>query len=380
MRAYLDNNATTPLAPEVRTRLLDVLDVGPLNPGSTHAAGRIAKQLLLDATNELAQALGLESRKVIFCGSASEAINLAIRGCLATTPQGHKHKVVTSSIEHPAVANTINACGEALSFQINRDGTLDSAGLKEALAEACLCAVMFANNETGVLLPVEEIADACREAGVPLLVDCCQAPGKAPFFDAIKRIDPDYLAISGHKVHAPVGIAALVMKERAKLATCTTGGGQQHGLRAGTEPVALASALARAMTLARQHDADLSGLVSKVEQLWRAIQEVAPNAERTVPDCGKSLCNTLHYRIPGLAAERQIIAFDVAGVECSASSACSSGSLQPSKAMMGMGFGMFESMQGIRMSVTRYTSDEEVSFACSVIQEVLGRLMRDQAA
>lgn len=379
MRAYLDNNATTPIAPPVKERLIELLELGPLNPGSTHASGRAARALFDDVTGELIDALGLPDRKVVFCGSATEAINLAIRGCLATVPEERRGKIVTSSIEHPAVANTIASCGDSAAFQINRDGSVDMDGLREALKGACMCAMMFANNETGVLLPVEEVAEACREAGVPLLVDCCQAPGKAPFFDAIQKIDPDYLAISGHKVHAPVGIAALVVRESAKLATCTTGGGQQHGWRGGTEPVALAGSLARAMTLAREHSADFSNLEHKVGLLWQAIIENAPEAERTVTDPSRSLRNTIHYRIPGLAAERQIIAFDIDGVECSASSACSSGSLQPSKAMMGMGFGMFESMQGIRMSVTRYTTDEEVDFACKVIHDVLSRLLREAA-
>lgn len=380
MRAYLDNNATTPVAPEVRDRLIELLEYGPLNPGSSHSAGRHAKALLNEVTGELLGALGLEQRKVVFCGSATEAINLAIRGCLGVGPRGAEACIVTSSVEHPAVTNTIDACAKPAAFPVSREGTIDIDGFRAALDGACMAAVMFANNETGVLLPVEEIAQACRDAGVPLLIDCCQAPGKTEFFEVIRRCDPDFLAVSGHKVHAPVGIAALVAREGAKLASCTTGGGQQHGWRAGTEPVALAGALARALTLAKHHSSGLDELRGKVARLWEALSGSAPSAERTVTDPARSLANTLHYRIPGLAAERQIIAFDVAGVECSASSACSSGSVQPSKPMMGMGFGMFESMEGIRMSVSRYTSDAEIDFACGVIRDALARLQREDAA
>jgi cysteine sulfinate desulfinase/cysteine desulfurase-like protein len=370
MRVYLDNNASTAIAPEVLARMTAVLSGGPLNPGSLHQSGQRARQLFREAGNAVPVALGLTNRQTVFVASGTEAINLVLRGQhLAAGP------IVLSSVEHPAVDKTAEALGVRRVIAVSRTGQLDLEGLKASLPGARLACFMAANNETGGVLPLVEISNLCRFHGVPLMVDASQAPGKMDLRGVLDEADPDFLVLSGHKMHAPVGIAALVLRSEAKLRQQTTGGGQQHGLRAGTEPVALAAGFAHALELAVHHT-DFAKHRARCAALFDAIRAVAPQAVRTIPDPEQALANTLHYRIPGLEAQRQVVAFDMAGIECSSASACESGASLPSRVLLRMGYTEAESREGIRMSVGRLTTDAEIAFATDTMKSVLSRMLR----
>lgn len=371
MRVYLDYNATTPTDPRVTQRIVELLDEGPLNPGSQHAQGRKARALLDHAEADVLDTLGLtKTHRVVFCGSSTEAINLAIRGLLAdaTDPS-----IVLSSVEHPAVAQTVDAVASPRVVPVDRVGAIDIDVLRTKFPGAKLATFMYANNETGGILPVRDIVNAARETGVPLLLDCCQAPGKCDF--RVSDARPDMLVVSGHKTYAPAGIAALAIRRDVTLKSLTTGGGQQYGMRAGTETVILANALALALKIAC-NEPHLERSASQCERLFTAIREISPHAVLTIPDASRRLANTLHYRIPGLTSERQVIAFDMEGVECSAAAACESGAVKPSKVLLGMGYNDQESKEGVRISVGRFTTDEEIDFACATIQRALARLVR----
>lgn len=376
MRVYLDINATTPLDPNVRERMTQLMGEGPLNPGSHHAQGRRAKELWEQAQAELLDTLRLrETHRVVFCGSATEAMNLAIRGTVGAS-QG-KPAIALSSVEHPAVSQTCEAVGECRVVRVNREGVLDVAALSKALEGAKLAAFMYANNETGGMLPAGKITALCRGVGVPLLLDCCQAPGKTEFPPMWGDSAPDMLVVSGHKAYGPVGIAALVVSKRHELTRQLTGGGQQHAMRAGTEPVILAAALATAMRIACGGTVDeLSTMRRQTAALFDTIRAAAPHTRLTIPDAAMRLANTLHFSIPGVAAERLVIALDVEGVMCSAAAACESGAAKPSKVMLGMGYSEDEAKLGVRLSVGRFTTDEEIAFACDTLRQVLARLMR----
>lgn len=370
MRVYLDNNATTPAAPEVIDRMVEVMRRGPLNPGSMHGSGRIARQSFEAAQQQILDLIGLPERRVVFCGSATEAVNLVLRGVAGT----NSTTVVHTSVEHPAVVATAAAVGAPRIVAVDREGRLDLDAWKASLAGATIASCMYANNETGGVLPLADVAASCRAAAVPLLVDACQSPGKTDFFATIPGVDPDFLVFSGQKIHGPVGVAALVVRRGITLRQQTTGGGQQGGSRAGTEPVALATALAEALTLAKQRF-DRAALRAATARLWTAITSAAPNARLTIPEAERRLDNTLHYRIPGLASQRQVVAFDMAGVECSSASACESGSAEPSKVMLGMGYTREEAMEGVRLSVSRYTTDAEIDFAANAIGTCIKRML-----
>ena len=373
MRVYLDNNATTAVAPEVAGALARALASGPLNPGSPHASGRAARAKFEEAHASVLDTLGLVGNyRVVFCASATEAANIALHGLSRSK---HARKMVLSAVEHTAVALAAEAAGAVQFSRIHPDGRLDLDDFRACCNDAALAAIMFANNETGALHPIEEIAGLCRGWRLPLLVDCCQAPGKTDFFDSIARARPEMLLLAGHKLHAPVGIAALVVASSIPLRAIQSGGGQQHGLRPGTEPIALALAFAAALKLAKERF-DGEAFHRKTTMLWNAIQTVAPHAQLTVPDPQRRLANTLHYRVPGLSAERQIVAFDLAGLECSSASACESGSAQPSKVMLAMGYSREQALEGVRLSLSRYTTDDDTAFACKILREVLTRLLQ----
>lgn len=375
MRVYLDNNATTAIAPPVLEHMTSLWQLGPMNPGSIHAGGRRARQLFEAAQKSVLDTLGLPGRRVIFCGSATEAVNLVLRGEARSKPLAVAH----TSVEHPATVATAASIGQPAIATVARDGQLDLETWRTAVGKAGLAASMFANNETGGILPIAEMASAARAAGIRFMVDACQCPGKTDFLPALHEADPDYLVLSGQKIHGPVGVAALIVRDGASLPQQITGGGQQHGLRAGTEPVVLASGLALALQMAVEQF-DATSLRAKLERIWHTILTVAPEAVMTIPAPDMRLAQTLHYRIPGVDAQRQIVAFDLAGVECSSASACESGAAEPSRVMLGMGYTRGEAMEGVRMAVSRFTTEGELDFACTQIADCLRRITRRSPA
>ena len=332
-RLYLDANATEPMRPEAIAAMAEAMAL-PGNPSSVHAEGRAARRILEEAREAIAARLGGRGRDLVFTSGGTEANALAIRGLAAG------RRVLVGATEHPAV---LAAAGpNAGMIPVLADGTLDLAALDAALKAGgpALVAVMAANNETGVLHPVDAIAALCRAHGALLHLDAVQMPGRLPF-----ALDPaDSLALSAHKLGGPKGVGALLLRPGLDPAPLLTGGGQESGRRGGTEALPAIAGFAAAVTCPRPEG--LAALRDAIEQGVRAFAPEVIIAGSAAP----RLPNTTNLILPGVAAETQVIALDLAGVAVSAGAACSSGKVRQSHVLAAMGYGA-EAACAIRVSL-----------------------------
>lgn len=322
MTLSLDANATEPLRPEARAAVLAALDL-PGNPSSVHAEGRAARRLLEDARATLAARFGARAQDVVFTAGGTEANALAVRGLAAG------RRVLAGATEHPAV---LRAAPGATLLPVLADGRIDLDALRAALAGGgpALVCLMAANNETGVLHPIAEAAALCRAHGALLHVDAVQAAGRV----ALDLGVADSLALSGHKMGGPKGAGALILRPGIDPAPIIAGGGQERGRRGGTEPLPAIAGLAAAAEAA-QPDPRLARLRDAIES---AIAALAPEA-RFPGATAPRLPNTSAITLPGVPAETQVIALDLAGIRVSAGAACSSGKVAQSHVLAAMGMG-----------------------------------------
>jgi cysteine desulfurase len=334
---YLDANATEPLRPEARAAVLAALDAGG-NPSSVHGSGRAARRRLEDAREAVAARFGTSPGEVVFTGGGTEANALAVHGL------GRGRRVLAGATEHPAV---LAAAGpDAGIIPVLADGTLDLAALEAMLAEGlaggppALVCLMAANNETGVLHPLAAAAALCRARGALLHVDAVQAAGRLP----VGLDDADSLAISGHKLGGPPGAGALLLRPGLALPALIAGGGQERGRRGGTEPLPAIAGLAAAAQAA------VPGGMARLAALRDRIEAGVGNAAIIAGAGAARLPNTTCLILPGVPAETQVIALDLAGVRVSAGAACSSGKVARSPVLAAMGFGALAG-QGIRVSL-----------------------------
>ena len=354
---YLDANATTPLAPEVMAEMMPALADFFANPSSVHKPGQDARALVDGARERCARALGCDAREIVFTSGGTESDALALRGL-------RPRKVVTSTVEHPAV---MGASEGAVRVPVSRSGELDLEVLSRALPGASICSVMAANNETGVIFPIRQVAALCREHGVPLHVDAVQAAGKI-------RLDfPwDLLSISAHKLCGPKGAGLLLVRRGLELEGVQVGGHQEKGRRAGTENVAgivgLAAALERAVAMQPTTELRLRALRDRLEAAAREI----PGAH--VAGAGVSrVCNTLNVAFERCEGETLLVALDVEGVAVSTGSACSSGSLEPSPVLLAMGYPRDLARGAVRFSLWNGNTAEEIDRVCQVLPRVVQR-------
>ncbi len=327
---YLDANATEPLRPAARAAVLAAMELGG-NPSSVHAAGRAARRLLEEAREAVAARFGARPQDVVFTGGGTEANALALRGLAAG------RRVLVGATEHPAV---LAAAPDAAVLPVLADGTLDLDALEAALAEGgpALVALMAANNETGVLHPLAAAAELCRRHGALLHVDAVQAAGRV----AVPAVW-DSLALSGHKLGGPPGAGALLLRAGVEVAPLIAGGGQERGRRGGTEPLPAIAGMAAALAEATPEAA------SRLAALRHAIEAGAAGAV-VAGAAAARLPNTTCLVLPGVAAETQVIALDIAGFRVSAGAACSSGKVARSPVLQAMGFGE-DAGCGIRVSL-----------------------------
>lgn len=319
----LDANATEPLRPEARAAAIAALDL-PGNPSSVHAEGRAARRVLEDARATIAARFGARAQDVVFTAGGTEANALAIRGLSAG------RRILLGATEHPAV---LRAGPEATTLPVLPDGTIDLIALDAALAAGgpALVCLMAANNETGVLHPVEAAAAICHRHGALLHVDAVQAAGRVAL-----PAGADSLALSAHKMGGPKGAGALLLRPGLDPAPVFAGGGQERGRRGGTEPLpAIAGFAAAARAATDQAAARLAPIRDAIEA---AIAVLAPEA-RFPGQSAPRLPNTTSILLPGAAAETQVIALDLAGVRVSAGAACSSGKVGASPVLAAMGLG-----------------------------------------
>lgn len=354
MQRYLDYNATCPVIDQSLKAATDAAQNAPGNPSSLHWAGRAARKILDDARDTLASYLNVESGSVVFTSGGTESNNMAIDGWLATQQPG---KVVVSAIEHPSVLEPLKAWAgkpgwEVVFVRPEKGGAVDSdkfcAQIDNETRLACL---MLANNETGVIQPVQEVADHCMSKGVPFLVDAVQGLGKMQF--DLKAIDADFVSLSAHKIGGMKGVGALIVKKGKKLEPLLKGGGQERKRRSGTENVPGAAAFAAALGVLEFADC------AEVRNGFEAALQAALPDVVFFGQQGERVGNTTMFSMPDLDGETLLMQLDLAGFAVASGSACSSGKRDASHVLLAMGVSDQQARSSLRISFgPDHTSDD----------------------
>ena len=379
MHVYLDHNATTPLHPDVLAAMTPFFSERFGNPNSTHTWGREARQALDAARETIAHALGAQDRDcIVFTGSGSEADNLALQGLLGTDPDRPKHCIV-SAVEHHAVLRTVDHLerrGCAVTrLAVDQQGLLDPDDVRRAIRpDTALVSIMHSNNETGVLLPIPEIARICRERGVPLHTDAIQSFGKVPL--DVTALGVDLLSISGHKLYGPKGVGALYIRPGTKMVPLIHGGSQERSRRAGTENVASIVGLARAAELMRigmeEEGRRLGTLRDRLERgLTAAMSGVLRNGHPEI-----RLPHVSNLAFSDVEAESLILTLDLHGIAASSGAARSSGSVQLSHVLVAMGFSPDRVRSSVRFSLGRGTTTEAIDYVLETLPPIAARIRR----
>jgi len=348
---YLDNNATTPLHPRARAAMLPRLGGGLHgNPSSIHRFGQDAREAVEAAREEVAALIGGRPPEVVFTGSGTEA-NYAVMFHIARGA-GRRGHLVISAIEHPSIREAAARLAEE-GMEVTRvsprgDGVISAEDAVRALRpDTRLVALMLANNELGTLQPVAPVAAACRERGVPVLCDAVQAVGKIPV-DA-PALGVDYLVLGAHKFYGPLGAAAVWVRKGAELSGYLVGGTQERRRRAGTENVPAIAGLGAAAAAAREEMADRTAHLAALRDRFEAGLPAIPGAGVHCQGSPR-LPNTSHVAFLGVEGESLLIRLDLAGFAVSTGSACSSGSVEPSKTLLAMGLSRQEALSSLRVS------------------------------
>ena len=389
---YLDNNSTTPLHPEVAETMLRAATDLVGNPASQHSLGRKTRRVLEEAREGIVSLLdgktgGMDADRLIFTSGGTEANQLAIRGLVGSAvsnlysgPAGVPRSIIISSIEHPSAlgaAEALAAAGfEVRKLAAGQNGLVDCAPLNDLLDERTqLVSVMLANNETGVLQPVAEIAETAAVHDIPVHTDAIQAVGKIPV--NFRALGVTALSIAPHKFHGPLGIGGLLLKHDAKLRPLFHGGFQQAGLRPGTESVALALGFYTALVLVDRELAERQARMTALrENLESLLLAGAPSAV-IIGASSPRLPTTTCIAFPGINRQALVMALDMAGVACSTGSACASGSSEPSATLVAMGLPQEQIESAIRLSLSALTTITEVEEAAKRILKCVNHLRRE---
>ena len=364
---YLDYNATTPVDARVADVVSACLRETFGNPSSAHSYGADARELLEHARAQVAALLECEPQQVLFTSCGTESNNLALLGVCAGSSCG-RH-LVTSNVEHPAIEQAARHWeqrgGSVTRVPVEADGRVDASRVREALqADTALVSVMHANNETGALQPIAEIARACRKRGVPFHSDAAQSVGKLP--TRVDELGVDLLTVAGHKLYAPKGVGALYVREGLQLAPISFGGGQERGLRPGTENVALAAGLGMACELARRELGEREEHMRAMRDRLHARLLEGLGAEHQPVLNGprdERLPNTLNISVPGIRSRELLTRLE--GVATSAGSACHEGRDTPSPILTAMGIERERALCALRLSVGATTTAQEIDEAAS---------------
>jgi cysteine desulfurase len=372
---YLDNNATTRVAPEVLDAMRPFLSDIFGNPSSAHTLGREMKRAIDESREHVASLIGAaDTSEIVFTSCGSESDNWAIRGVLATRPE--KKHIVTTLVEHEAVRNLCrlleNEGYEVTWLGVDHNGELDLDELRAALRpDTAIVSTMLANNETGVLFPIQEIGRIVHQnSGAAFHVDGVQAVGKIP----INLENVDLFALSGHKLHAPQGIGALYVRQGVSLSPMIIGGGQEQGRRAGTSAVPNIVGLGAACRLAREDD-DHSRIERLRNRLEDEILKQIPNARLNgVADRSKRLPNTSNISFEYVDGQNILMHLDQAGICVSTGSACHSTTHESSPTLRAMNVPYTAAQGSIRFSLGRYNTDAEIETTLSVLPEIIAKL------
>jgi cysteine desulfurase len=375
-KVYLDNNATTPLDPEVfdAMRAAYLEDFG--NASSIHAYGQKSRAALENARRDVAALIGAEPREIVFTSGGTEADNAAVRGvAYALRPRGDH--IITSSIEHPAILRTCEQLekeGFRVSYlRVGRDGLVDPDEVKRHIEErTILISIMHVNNETGGIQPIEAIGKLARERDIPFHTDAVQAVGKLEL--DVGKLNVDLLSLSGHKFHGPKGMGALYLRRGVRFQPLLLGGSHERSRRAGTENVPGAVGLAAACRLAQR---DLTDFATRVPGLRdRLEQEILKSIPQTTVNgsVGNRAPHVSNMSFRHLEGEALLIALDFQGIAVSTGAACSSGSLQPSHVLKAMRQSPELIHGSVRFSFSRMTSDEDVDYVLEVLKTTVARM------
>ena len=372
---YFDNNATTQVAPEVVETMLPFLRDYWGNPSSTYAFGRQLADHLDEARARVAALINAEPREVVFTSCGTESNNSAIHSALALQPE--KRHVLTTAVEHSAnikFCQLLQKQGCAVTFlPVAPDGALELGLLEQSIRpDTAIVSVMWANNETGVLFPVKDVAAVCRRKGVLFHTDAVQTPGKLPI--DVRELDVDFLSLSAHKLHAPKGIGLLYVKRRARFQPYLVGGGQERGRRGGTENVAGIVAFGRAAELAV---ANLQAENTRVRALRDRLEDgILSRIPGTARNGAKEprLPNTANIAFGGVEAEGILMLLDQANICASSGSACTTGSLDPSHVLTAMGCDAARARSSIRFSLGIYNTEEEVNYVLEHLPAIIAKL------
>lgn len=372
---YVDNNATSRIAPEVLDAMMPYLTERYGNPSSMHSFGGTVGLDIKDARTKVAALIGAAPDEIVFTSCGSESDSTAIWAVLNSYP--NKKHIVTTRVEHPAVKNlceTLTKRGYRVTFvRVDGEGRLDIDQLKRHLSnDTALVSVMWANNETGVIFPIREIAELVKDKGIVFHTDAVQVAGKIPV--DVKADGVDMLSMSGHKIHAPKGVGVLYVRKGTKFSPFLIGGHQEHGRRGGTENVASIIGLGKACELARKHIAkDMARVQQLRDKLESGLLEKIPHAFVN-GDRENRLPNTTSIAFEYVEGESILLMLNEYGICASSGSACTSGSLEPSHVLRAMGVPFTAAHGSIRFSLSTYNTEEDIDFIIEKMPPIIERL------
>jgi cysteine desulfurase len=372
---YVDNNATTKVAPEVLEEMMPYFSEFYGNPSSMHFFGGQVQKKVNEAREKVADFLGAEPSEIVFTSCGTESDNAGILGTLDSYPE--KRHLITTRVEHPAVGNVCTYLGRkgyrVTELSVDREGRLDLDELRESITDqTAVVTVMVANNETGVIFPVEEIGEIVKAKGIPFHTDAVQAVGKIPLY--MKKSTIDMLSSSGHKLHAPKGIGVLYIRKGTKFSPFLIGGHQEKGRRGGTENVPYIIGVGKACELAKKHLDDENTRVKALrDYLEQKLLEKIPNT-LVNGDRQNKLPNTVSVSFEYVEGESILLLLSDLGICASSGSACTSGSLEPSHVLRAMGVPFTAAHGSIRFSLSIYNTKEEMDYIIENIPPIIQRL------
>ena len=373
-QVYLDNNATTQVAPEVLEAMLPYLTEEFGNPSSMYKLAGRAECAINHAREQVADLLGAHPEEIIFTSCGTESDNTVFYSALEVQPA--KPRVVTTEVEHSAVLNNaqyLEKKGQPVTWLgVDSQGRLDMAQAMAAMTpDTGLATVMYANNETGTVFPIPQLAEIAAERGIHFLTDAVQVVGKIPI--NLAKLPVTYLAMSGHKLHAPKGVGALYVRKGTPFRPFMRGGHQESGRRAGTENVPYIVGLGAACELAKKHFAEEARVAKLRDRLEQGILKLVPDA-LVNGDVENRLPNTTNIAFKHIEGEAILLLLDRVGILASSGSACTSGSLEPSHVLRAMGVPYTYAHGSIRFSLSRYNSDKDVDYLLQELPPIIKKL------